>query len=146
MSSDYYSTAIVDAVKGPGIFVTGNTYNAMVLRTSYVFSYTHAFVSDVVAHELTATPYARQVVTVTVGSWDAGNVRVPIDLTNMSFGSAAAGNEFNSVVIFDNAGGSDAARKLRCRLVIPTRDTDATPIIVNGQNPAFWFTPLPLVL
>lgn len=118
MASGWYNGGVHEVVSG-GTHLASDTLKMMLLGTGYGFNRDHAYVSDVVAHEISASGYSRVTLQNASVSADAVKDASYLDFDDPAFGPIAAGATVGYAVIFRSAGSDATSPLLMCWAVVP---------------------------
>ena len=84
----------------------------LITNAQTAFDPDNNFVSDIVANEASVTGYSRQSVTINTTTQNNTNDRAEVDFGDVAFGALSTGETLRGAYLFNNAGGSDAAREI----------------------------------
>lgn len=126
MPSGWYNKGLYEIANGD-VNLGTSTIKALLLKSTGSFDRDHNFVSDIVAHEITASGYSRQTLASKTVTENDTNDAAYWDCADISFGTIASGQTIGYMVLFRDAG-SDATSPLLCCWALVPQDTDGTPI------------------
>jgi hypothetical protein len=109
MASGLFNSARQKFIQGD-IDWDANDVECLLVKNTYTFDETDEFVTDLVAHECSASGYVRQNVTTRTASDATTTV---IDCDDVDFGVLGSGESLSGAVFFVNSG-ADATSSLIC--------------------------------